>query len=903
MITPSTQTIMEGDLSSSVATLPTSVQPSRSVSPSMSSTKKYRFSTECVTIDNPNAGKDQYNSSSVPIYQSATFKGMNGEYDYSRSGNPTRTHLEHHLAKISSAKHAFAVSSGMAALDIIARILKPGDEVIAGDDLYGGTNRLLGYLKSNAGVIVHHIDTCTPSTVEQYLNKDTTRLVLLETPTNPLIKICDVKDVADRVKASCPDAIIVVDNTMMSPYLQRPLDFGADIVYDSATKYLSGHHDLMAGVVVCNRDDLAKHMGFTINSVGNGLSPFDSFLLLRGLKTLAIRMDRQQATARIVASFLNKLGFVVHYPGLSNHPGHDTHFKLARGAGAVLSFETKDIKTSERIVGSAKLWGISVSFGAVNSLISMPCLMSHASIPAHLRAERGLPEDLIRLCVGIEDYEDLIDDLENSLVQSGAIRTRFTPAEENWSSEIGSLERIGEERAMVWEKCSMFEEQPTVKAASTAETKKEGGNIVVSAPGKVILFGEHAVVYGVTAIASSLDLRCYGCLSPRSDNSLSISFPDLDTDVTLEIEALPWKAVKNAHDDILDIDHELVAALENHFPAEKFNSKARGAIISFFHHYMSICYNDRRAVSFSARSDIPIGAGLGSSAAYSTCVSTALLILAKKVAIEHTHNATHISHDGRRFINDDIAKYVNKWSFVSEKILHGTPSGIDNSVSVFGGAISYSRVRDQAMINLNGFKSMKLLLTNSNVDRDAKKLIAGVAKLKQEEPEVVKGVMDGIQGIVDEAVRCFNDKDLNRNVLLTGLSELVRTNHGHLDRLGVSHPTLEIIISKLQAYNLKTKLTGAGGGGCTVTLIPDDYDEKELGDALQKLQQAGFNTYLTTVGGSGLGYLIEEYNLEKNTQSTNEEESVGPFTSVFSKDFPTNELNSKLRESGHWVFV
>ena len=241
-------------------------------------------------------------------------------------------------------------------------------------------------------------------------------------------------------------------------------------------------------------------MGFTINSVGNGLSPFDSFLLLRGLKTLAIRMDRQQATARIVASFLNKLGFVVHYPGLSNHPGHDTHFKLARGAGAVLSFETKDIKTSERIVGSAKLWGISVSFGAVNSLISMPCLMSHASIPAHLRAERGLPEDLIRLCVGIEDYEDLIDDLENSLVQSGAIRTRFTPAEENWSSEIGSLERIGEERAMVWEKCSMFEEQPTVKAASTAETKKEGGNIVVSAPGKVILFGEHAVVYGVVSI-------------------------------------------------------------------------------------------------------------------------------------------------------------------------------------------------------------------------------------------------------------------------------------------------------------------------------------------------------------------------------------------------------------------
>lgn len=219
---------------------------------------KYNFSTECVTIDNPDAGKDQFNSSSVPIYQSATFKGMNGEYDYSRSGNPTRTHLQHHLAKISSAKHAFAVSSGMAALDVIARILKPGDHVVAGDDLYGGSNRLLGYLQSNAGVVVHHIDTCTPSTVEQYLDKERTRLVLLETPTNPLIKICDVQEIASRVKAVCPSAIIVVDNTMMSPYLQRPLNFGADVVYDSATKYLSGHHDLMAGVVICNRDDLAK---------------------------------------------------------------------------------------------------------------------------------------------------------------------------------------------------------------------------------------------------------------------------------------------------------------------------------------------------------------------------------------------------------------------------------------------------------------------------------------------------------------------------------------------------------------------------------------------------------------------------------------------------------------------
>lgn len=223
--------------------------------------------------------KDQFGSSSVPIYQTATFKGMDGEYDYSRSGNPTRSHLgewisipptrrqcanihghrtEHHLAKISSAEHAFAVSSGMAALDVITRMLKPGDEVIAGDDLYGGTNRLLTYLKSHGGVTVHHVDTTDPASVHPLVEAGKTAMVLLESPTNPLLKIADLAKISADVKERAPGAIIVVDNTMMSPYLQRPLEHGADIVYDSATKYLSGHHDLMAGVITCNRDDIAK---------------------------------------------------------------------------------------------------------------------------------------------------------------------------------------------------------------------------------------------------------------------------------------------------------------------------------------------------------------------------------------------------------------------------------------------------------------------------------------------------------------------------------------------------------------------------------------------------------------------------------------------------------------------
>ena len=201
-------------------------------------------------------------------------------------------------------------------------------------------------------------------------------MVLLESPTNPLLKIADIKLLVKTIKTANPNAIIVVDNTIMSPYLQRPLDFGVDIVYDSATKYLSGHHDLMAGIIDVKDTEIGKSIAFLINSVGSGLAPFDSFLLLRGVKTMSIRMDRMQLTAQLVATYLDTLGFLVHYPGLKSHPLRDVHWSQATGAGAVLSFVTGDKALSERIVGGTRLWGISVSFGAVNSLISMPCLMS-----------------------------------------------------------------------------------------------------------------------------------------------------------------------------------------------------------------------------------------------------------------------------------------------------------------------------------------------------------------------------------------------------------------------------------------------------------------------------------------------------------------------------------------------
>jgi len=313
-----------------------------------------------------------------------------------------------------NAHRALVVSSGMAALDVITRLLKPGDEVITGDDLYGGTNRLLKYLSTHGGIIVHHVDTTDPSRIRSVVSPKTA-MVLLETPTNPLIKIVDIPSIASIVHAGQPTALVVVDNTMLSPLLQNPLDLGADIVYESGTKYLSGHHDLMAGVMATNDPALADRLYFPINSAGSGLSPFDSWLLLRGIKTLGVRMEKQQANAMRIATFLEAHGFKVRYPGLKSHPQYDLHWSMARGAGAVLSFETGDVGVSERIVESARLWAISVSFGCVNSLISMPCRMSHASIDEKTRKDRGMPEDLIRLCVGIEDPEDLIDDLSRAV--------------------------------------------------------------------------------------------------------------------------------------------------------------------------------------------------------------------------------------------------------------------------------------------------------------------------------------------------------------------------------------------------------------------------------------------------------------------------------------------------------
>ncbi|KZO91101.1 cystathionine beta-lyase [Calocera viscosa TUFC12733] len=873
--------------------------------------RPYHFSTQCVTVENP-LQKDQYGSSSVPIYQTATFKGMGGEYDYTRSGNPTRSHLEHHIAKISSAAHAFVVSSGMAALDVITRLLKPGDEVVAGDDLYGGTNRLLTYLKNNGGITVHHVDTTDAAAVVPYLRAGKTAMVLLESPTNPLLKVVDIASICASVRQRAPDALVVVDNTMMSPYLQRPLEHGADLVYDSGTKYLSGHHDLMAGVVTCDRDDIAQRIAFTINAVGNALSPFDSFLLLRGIKTMAIRMDRQQSSAMRVATYLDSLGFRTFYPGLPGHPGKEIHERLANGYGAVLSFVTGDKALSERIVGATRLWGISVSFGAVNSLISMPCLMSHASIDAATRAERGLPEDLIRLCVGIEDPADLLEDLEFALLQAGAISRVELPSSERKLMRVRADDGTGL-IGMAVEKINLGEQDPE---------KREW---FVSAPGKVILFGEHAVVHGVTAIAAAVNLRCFGLTTPREDGKIGLHLPDLGGyEETWTLDELPWDALQplsegESHGPVLD--EQLVAAIIGSLKLHCATKTSQAAAVAFLYLYMMMARGDTKPTfTFTARSNMPISAGLGSSAAYSTCISSTLLLLHKRIAIPTAPAPTtepngkqpahvHISHNGRVAIPKPTADEINAWAFISEKVLHGNPSGIDNSVAVYGGALAYTRPgfeRKAGLDPLNGFKSVRFLLVDSKVPRDTKRLVAGVGKRKAAEPDVINPILDAIQNISDEARRALEDPDLPRPTLISGLEALIDENHQHLVSLGVSHPVLEIIRAKTASapYNLHTKLTGAGGGGCAVTLVPDGFSDESIQQLVGELREEGFEVYATTVGGSGLGVFSPRSHEDAEVVSAEggDEQMRVPLRSQFLDKEPL-ELAQWVEERGRWLYV
>jgi len=375
-----------------------------------------KFATRLVNYDA--CPGDPFRAMSTPIYQTATFEQTHadsfGEYDYSRSGNPTRRVLEDRIASLENGTRGFCFSSGMAAIATVTHLLKPGDEIVADWDLYGGTSRLFGKVLERSGITVRYVDASDPNNVAERMTA-ATRLVYVESPTNPLLRVVDLKAVAEI--AHRQDALLCVDNSTMSPYLQNPLDLGADIVLHSATKFLSGHSDVTGGAIAVKDDILADRIYFLQNSEGSGLGPFDCFLLLRGLKTLKLRMDAQQRSAEAVVDFLAHHSGVsgVYYPGLASHPGFAVHQSQARGGGAVLCIAVGSPERAKSVAEKTKLFRIAVSFGSVNSTISIPVKMSHASVPADARVARAIPEDLVRLSIGIEDTEDLIEDLRNCL--------------------------------------------------------------------------------------------------------------------------------------------------------------------------------------------------------------------------------------------------------------------------------------------------------------------------------------------------------------------------------------------------------------------------------------------------------------------------------------------------------
>ena len=357
-----------------------------------------------------------------PVFLTSTFAqsspGKHKGYGYARGSNPTRTALENNFASIENGTHGFAFSSGMSAIDCVLRLLKPGDEIITGDDLYGGTYRMFTQLFQKYGLEFIYVDTDDVANVTSAITEKT-KLVWLETPTNPLMKIADIEAISLGVKDMNSAILVAVDNTFATPYLQQPLTLGADIVMHSATKYLGGHSDLIMGALMVKEEALAKEIHFIQFAAGAIASPMDSFLALRGIKTLHIRMQRHCENGKVVANFLEKHSKVgtVYYPGLENHPSHKIAKKQMKDFGGMVSFKLKDEskEATFRFLENTKLFTLAESLGGVESLVNHPVTMSHGSIPEKERLKIGITASLIRLSVGIEDIEDLVADLEQAL--------------------------------------------------------------------------------------------------------------------------------------------------------------------------------------------------------------------------------------------------------------------------------------------------------------------------------------------------------------------------------------------------------------------------------------------------------------------------------------------------------
>ena len=357
----------------------------------------------------------------VPVYQTSTFlqeaPDVNKGYDYSRTGNPTRAALEKIVAGLEGGTAAFAFATGMAAIDAVAKILKSGDEIIAVEDIYGGAYRLFTEVYSKFGVKIHFVDTTNAENILEYLNENT-KLIWIESPTNPTLKITDIRKISEIAKSV--GALVVVDNTFASPVAQRPFDLGADIIVHSATKYIGGHSDLVAGIVVTNSPELDEKIKFQQNAAGAILGPWDCYLAIRGIETIELRVRRQSENALKIAEYLAQRPEIdkLYYPGLRTHQNHEIAAQQQNGIfGGVISFSLKDdtIEAATKLVTSTKYFKLAESLGGVKSLICHPFTMTHASIPEEKKLKAGIQKSLVRLSIGIEDPEDLIQDLSIAL--------------------------------------------------------------------------------------------------------------------------------------------------------------------------------------------------------------------------------------------------------------------------------------------------------------------------------------------------------------------------------------------------------------------------------------------------------------------------------------------------------
>ena len=372
------------------------------------------INTRCLHLEETEGKTDNYGALTFPIYQTATYAhpavGQSTGYDYSRLQNPTREHLEKVVASLEGGIDALALSTGMAAITLMMELFKPGDHLIVESDLYGGSIRLFNNVSEKNGIEFSRV-ACSNEDVESHV-KDNTKAIYIETPTNPMMNVTDIGALAGIAKKH--GLLLIVDNTFLSPYFQNPLKLGADIVIHSGTKYLGGHNDTLAVFIVTNNEEISEKLRFLIKTTGAGLSPFDSFLLERGIKTLGIRMERAQENAFALAEWLKKQDVVtkVIYPGLPEHPGHEIMKKQARGFGAMITFDLDTKEHAIALLEKVRMIKFAESLGGVETLITYPTTQTHADVPAEIREKNGITDSTLRLSVGIEDSKDLIAELE-----------------------------------------------------------------------------------------------------------------------------------------------------------------------------------------------------------------------------------------------------------------------------------------------------------------------------------------------------------------------------------------------------------------------------------------------------------------------------------------------------------